>query len=125
WTPFPGAEIEVKNFQQGTPMTAPVEVKVFGEDLTILRELASEVVDSLEAINGTVYINNPIKNLKSDIRMRIDKDRAQSLAIPTASIASTVRMAVTGSMVGTFTRADRDEDYEVQVSIPRPSYPDL
>lgn len=126
WTPYPGAKIEVKDFQQGTPMAAPVEVKIFGDDLDTLRKLAAQVADSLATTDGTVYINDPVKNLKSDIRVHIDKARAQSLGIPTANIANAVRMAVTGLTAGTVTNPDDpDNNYDILVTVPRPSYPDL
>src|SRR5690606_22223235 len=40
---FPGAKVEVKNFEQGPPITAPVEVRLLGKNLDTLRLLASQV----------------------------------------------------------------------------------
>ncbi len=125
WISYPGAAIEVKDFQQGTPMTAPVEVKIFGDDLSVLRNLAARTVDTLEATPGTVYINNPVKNLKSDIRLNVDKAKARSLGVSSARIAQTARMAITGITVGTFTQAGTTEGHDVVVSVPGPSHPDL
>lgn len=31
WTPYPGAKVEVKNFEQGPPVVAPVEVRILGK----------------------------------------------------------------------------------------------
>src|SRR5690606_24892658 len=105
--------------------TAPVEVKIFGDDLSVLRNLAARTVDTLEATPGTVYINNPVKNLKSDIRLNVDKAKARSLGVSSARIAQTARMAITGVTVGTFTQAGATEGHDVVVSVPGPSHPDL
>jgi multidrug efflux pump subunit AcrB len=126
WTPFPGAQVEVKNFEQGQPMLSPVEVRILGDNLDTLRSLASRVEDMLKKTEGAIYVNNPIRNLKSDIRININKDKAQQLGVPTVNIGRTVRMAVAGLPVGTFTDPNTEgDDYTIMLSVPRPSYPDL
>ena len=126
WTPYPGAQVEVKNFEQGQPMISPVEVRVAGDNLDTLRALAARVEDMLKKTEGAIYVNNPIRNLKSDIRIDINKDKAQQLGVPTVNIGRTVRMAVAGYPVGKFTDPnDEGDDYDIVLSVPRPSYPDL
>ncbi|TXJ27665.1 MAG: efflux RND transporter permease subunit [Chitinophagaceae bacterium] len=126
WTPFPGAQVEVKNFEQGQPMLSPVEVRILGDNLDTLRSLASRVEDMLKKTEGAIYVNNPIRNLKSDIRININKDKAQQLGVPTVNIGRTVRMAVAGLPVGSFTDPNTEgDDYTIMLSVPRPSYPDL
>jgi multidrug efflux pump subunit AcrB len=109
WTPYPGAKIEVKNFEQGPPINAPVEVRLFGDNLDSLRTLAAYVEKMLEETEGTIYVTNPVTHLKSDIRVAINKDKAQMLGIPTVSIDRTVRLAVAGLTVGKFSDSNGDE----------------
>ncbi|WP_282456165.1 efflux RND transporter permease subunit [Chitinophaga sedimenti] len=112
WTPYPGAKVEVKNFEQGPPITAPVEVRVFGDNLDSLRLLAGRVEKMLQQTDGTIYINNPVSLLKSDIRVDINKEKAQQLGISTASIDRTVRLAVAGLTLGVYNdRNERDYRY--------------
>lgn len=126
WTPYPGAKIEVKDFQQGTPMVAPVEVKLLGNNLDTLRMLAGKVESLLDSTKGTIYVNNNIRNFKSDIRVKINKEKAQSLGVPIVNISRAVRMAIAGVPVGKFNSPDDENtDYEVLVTTPHPPYPDL
>lgn len=126
WTPFEGAKVEVKDFQQGTPMAAPVEVKLLGDNLDTLRSLAGRVEDMLDATDGTIYVNNPVKNLKSDIAVSIDKAKAQSLGVPTINISRAVRTSIAGTPVGTFTDPDEDnKDYSIVLTTAHPSYANL
>lgn len=126
WTPYPGAKVEVKNFEQGEPMISPVEVRLMGDDLDTLRMLASRTEEILTKTEGTLYVNNPVRNLKSDIRVYINKEKAQSLGVPTINIGRAVRMAVAGITVGNFTNPDADaDDYKIVLTAPRLSYPDL
>lgn len=126
WTPYPGAKVEVKNFEQGQPMISPVEVRLLGDDLDTLRALSARVEEMLKKTKGTLYINNPVRNLKSDIRVDINKEKAQSLGVPTVNIGRAVRMSVAGLPVDNFTNPDADgDDYSIVLTVPRPSYPDL
>ena len=100
WTPYPGAKIEVKNFEQGPPVVAPVEVRVFGDNLDTLRSLAARVENMLQNTDGTIYIDNPVDLLKSDIKVDINKEKAQLLGIQTVNIDRTVRLAVAGLNMG-------------------------
>lgn len=126
WTPYPGAKVEVKNFEQGEPIISPVEVRLQGNDLDTLRSLASQVENILKQTEGTLYVNNPVRNLKTDIRVLTNKDKAQMLGVPTVNIGRTVRMAIAGLPVGTFTNPDtKGDDYTILLTTPRPAYPDL
>jgi len=126
WTPFKGAKVEVKDFQQGLPMAAPVEVKVFGDNLDTLRSLAARVEDSLRNTEGTIYVNNPIRHLRSDIQVHINKEKAQSLGVPTAMVGQAVRMAISGLSIGTFTEPGNNNDgYGILLTVPHPPYPNL
>jgi multidrug efflux pump subunit AcrB len=126
WTPYPGAKVEVKNFEQGQPMISPVEVRLLGDDLDTLRDLSAMVEEMLKKTKGTLYVNNPVRNLKSDIRIAINKEKAQALGVPTVNIGRAVRMSVAGLPVGNFTNPDADgDDYSIILTVPRPSYPDL
>ena len=112
WTPYPGAKVEVKNFEQGPPVAAPVEVRLFGENLDTLRSLAGKVEMLLQRTPGTMYVDNPVSLLKSDIRVAIQPEKAQLLGIPSVNIDRTVRLAVSGLNVGKYTD-NNDNDYDI------------
>lgn len=109
WTPYPGAKVEVKNFEQGPPIEAPVEVRLFGDNLDSLRALAAQVEGLLEKTPGTIYVKNPVTHLKSDIKVAINKDKARMLSVPTVTIDRTVRLAVAGIPAGKYSDPNGDE----------------
>uniref|UniRef100_UPI004048727E efflux RND transporter permease subunit n=1 Tax=Algoriphagus sp. TaxID=1872435 RepID=UPI004048727E len=98
-----GAKVEVKNFEQGPPVTAPIEIRLAGENLDTLRNLAKKVEDLLNQTKGTIYVNNPVAYLKTDIRVSIQKEKARQLGIATSEIDQTVRLALAGLNLGSFT----------------------
>ncbi|MBK9337619.1 MAG: efflux RND transporter permease subunit [Lewinellaceae bacterium] len=114
----PGAVITVKNFEQGPPIEAPVAIRIFGDNLDTLRTVAARVEDMIAGIEGAIYVDNPIASIKTDLQVKINRDKATSLGIPIAEIDRTVRLAVAGLNMGSFNTADGDE-YGLTVTLPR------
>lgn len=126
WTPYIGAKIEVKDFEQGIPMVSPVEVRLFGNNLDTLQHLAGKVEQMLKSTGGALYVNNPVSNNKTDIRVNINRDKALALGVPAANIDRTIRIALAGYDVGTYSDPLTDnDDFRIRVSVPRAGYPDL
>lgn len=124
WTPYPGAKVEVKNFEQGPPVVAPVEVRLFGDNLDSLRVVANRVEDMLKNTKGTIYVTNPVSTLKSDIRVKINKEKAQMLGVPTVNIDRTVRMAIAGLNIGQYSD-ENGNDYDLLVTRTKAGRPTL
>lgn len=121
---FAGAKIEVKNFEQGPPIVAPVEVRLEGDNLDTLRALAARVETLLGNTEGTMYVNNPVSHLKSDIKVDISKEKASLLGIPAVNIDKAVRLAIVGLNEGSITDVNGD-DYSIVVSTPKTERPGL
>ncbi|MBT1707997.1 efflux RND transporter permease subunit [Fulvivirgaceae bacterium PWU5] len=115
---YPGAKIEVKNFEQGPPVLAPVEVRLFGDNLDTLRVLAGRVETMLKQTEGTIYVTNPVSNLMSNIRVDINQEKSRMAGISTVDIDRTVRLAVAGLNLGSFSDSD-GEDYDIVVTTPK------
>jgi multidrug efflux pump subunit AcrB len=117
---YPGAKIEVKDFEQGPPIEAPIAIRLFSEDLDTLRSLAFRVEDLLKKTEGTIYVNNDLTTLKTDIKVKVNKEKAGILGVPTGEIDRTVRLAITGLDIGKFRKDnDKDNDYNINVCLPR------
>ena len=115
---YAGAKIEVKNFEQGPPVVAPIEIRLFGDNLDTLRSIAAQVEILLKQTEGTIYVNNPVANLKSDIRVVINQEKARMTGINTVDIDRTVRLAIAGLDMGKFSDAD-GEDYNIHLTTPK------
>src|SRR5690606_27755227 len=126
WTPYLGARVAVKNFAQGVPVISPVEVRLFGDNLDTLKQLADRVGRMMEVAPGALYVDNPISNDKTDIQVDIQREKALALGVPSTAIDRTVRMVLAGVDVTTYSDPlSDDDDYLVRLSVPRAAYPDL
>lgn len=114
----PGAKIEVKDFEQGPPIEAPIAIRVTGDDLDTLRQLALRVQEVLKLIPGTIYINNDVDVLKTDLKLKIHTEKARTLGIQTADIDRTLRLAISGLELGKYTN-EKGDDYAIVVNTPK------
>jgi multidrug efflux pump subunit AcrB len=115
---YPNAKIEVKDFEQGPPVEAPIAIRLFSEDLDTLRSLAFRVEALLKKTPGTIYVNNELTTLKTDLQVKVNKEKAGLLGVPVNDIDRTIRMAVAGLNIGTFRKENGDE-YNITVTLPR------
>jgi multidrug efflux pump subunit AcrB len=121
---FPFAKVEVKDFEQGPPLEAPISIRVFGDNLDTLRQLSYRVEDIVKSNPGTIYVNNELNILKTDIKVNINREKARTLGVLTVDIDRTIRMAVAGLQVGSYTDEESD-DYKIVVDVTRDKFANL
>ena len=115
---YPNARIEVKDFEQGPPVEAPIAIRLFSEDLDTLRALSFRVEDILKRTPGTMYVKNELTTLKTDVKIKVNKEKAGMLGVPVNEIDRSIRMAIAGLNIGTFRKENGDE-YNINVALPR------
>jgi multidrug efflux pump subunit AcrB len=106
---YPAARIQLREFENGPPIDAPIEIRVHGTDLDTLRTLAAAVERVLEATPGTRYVDNPVRLRRTDLRVTIDREKAGLLGVPTLEIDRTLRLGIAGVEAGVLREADGDE----------------
>ncbi|MBI3719644.1 MAG: efflux RND transporter permease subunit [Sphingobacteriales bacterium] len=116
-----GAKIEVKDFEQGPPVEAPVAIRITGDNLDTLRTLAGKTESILKSIPGAIYVNNEVGVLKSDIRLNINTQKSRTLGILTADIDKTIRLSVAGLTAGKYTDEDGD-DFDIMINAPKDKF---
>jgi multidrug efflux pump subunit AcrB len=105
---YPAARIELREFENGPPIDAPIAIRVQGPDLDTLRLLASRVERTLERTPGTRYVDNPIRLRRTDLRVAIDREKAGLLGVPTLEIDRTLRLGLHGLEAGVIREPDGD-----------------
>lgn len=117
---IPGTKISVRNFEQGPPLEAPVAIRVYAENLDTLRTLAGKVEKMIAETDGAIYVDNPVSTIKTDLLVKINKEKAAALGIPIVDIDRMVRLAIAGLNIGKFTASADGEDYSIVVTVPKP-----
>jgi len=113
---YPDAKIEVRQFEQGPPVDAPIAIRIFGDNLDTLRALSGRIESLMKSTEGTIYVSNPLQTFKTDIKLNINKDKAAMLGVSTNEIDKTVRMGVTGLNIATY-RDDKGDKYQINATL--------
>jgi multidrug efflux pump subunit AcrB len=109
---YPGARIRVKEFEQGPPFDAPVQVFLTGEDLDVLREISSDVEGFIRDQPGAINIENQFVKTNTELLFDINKEKANMLGVPVIEIDRTIRTAITGIGISKF-RDKNGEEYNI------------
>ncbi|MEI7661218.1 MAG: efflux RND transporter permease subunit, partial [Bacteroidota bacterium] len=88
------------------------------------RNIAARVENMLKNMQGTLYVNNPVSNLSTDLVVSVNKDKALQLGVPVINIGRAVRLAVAGIRTGRFTDAG-GTGYDILVGTPHTGKPRL
>jgi len=121
---YPAARITVRQFENGPPINAPIEIRILGPDLDALRTVAADVEGIIAATEGARDANNPLRLQRTDLDLRVDTQKAALFGIPAIEVDRTVRMAVAGLPVGVFREPDGDE-YDITLRLPIEGRPTL
>ncbi len=103
---YPGAEIALREFENGPPVDAPIAMRIEGASLDSLGVIAAQVERLLKSTPGPQYVTNPVRLARTDLRVAIDRSKAGLLGIQTLEIDRTVRLGLAGLEAGTLRGSD-------------------
>jgi multidrug efflux pump subunit AcrB len=121
---YPNARIEVKEFDSGPPISAPIAIRVVGPELSVLHDLAAQVEKAVQEVPGTIDVVNPVKVQRTNLRLQVDTQKAAMLGVPSVEIDRAIRLSVAGLPVGKF-KESNGEQYDIVVRTPISGRADL
>jgi multidrug efflux pump subunit AcrB len=76
----------------------PIEVKLFGEDPTVLQDLSEKVGDLVAKVPGVVDVNNGIVRTGPETIIQVDSARASRFGMSTADVTVAAAAAMQGTV---------------------------
>lgn len=114
---IPGAEITVREFENGPPVEAPIEIRLTGPDLGRLRTLAAEVGHQIATVPGTRDVRNPLAVSRTDLEVVLDEPKAAMIGVTAIDVDRSVRMAISGLEIGEL-KAGNGRNIDIVVGLP-------
>jgi len=114
-TGLAGVEISVDQEANGPPTQKPINIEVSGdnfEDLVVSSQSLKRLIDSLH-VPGVEEIKSDLQLNKPEIKIDINRERANREGISTAQIGMEIRNAVYGKEVSRF--KDANDDYPIML----------
>jgi len=111
-----GAEIEIKEEDQGPPTGSAVTVRFVGRDFRLLEEFSERAKAAIENVPGLVNLKSDHDAAKPELAFKVDRQKAMLLGVNTAVVSNFLKTAILGTKVGTY-REFRDE-YDITIRLP-------
>lgn len=93
---------------------SPMEVSLYGSDLTVLNQAANHVDSLFRATPGLKNIESSVDQGKLELEIHVDRDKASVLGLNMGIIAMAVRQAVYGAEAGAFKESGDEFDIRVR-----------
>ena len=111
------ADIQVDQGNNGPPSGAPVVIKFLGDDLGELSVATDKAEKILAEIEGTIDVQSSLRDNGTQFEITIDRAKAQVYGLTAASIAQTLRIAVSGTTATTIKKQGEDIDVVVKTNL--------
>lgn len=98
----PSATITVEEISAGPPAAAPVELRVVGEDLTVLDRLSQEVMGELAAIPGALDVDRSLRYSAGEFSLIPDHEALARYGLSAAQVAQLLRSSIFGQEATAF-----------------------
>jgi multidrug efflux pump subunit AcrB len=120
---IPGCELKVEAMDEGPPTGDPVSVRIIGRDLATLERYSDRVQELIASTPDLVGMRSDLESARPELLFRVDRQRASSLDLNTATIAQFLQTAILGSDVADF--REFNDDYDIVVRLPEDQRVDL
>jgi multidrug efflux pump subunit AcrB len=111
------ADIKVDQGNNGPPTGAPVVIKLLGDDLGELSLATDKAEKILSELKGTIDVVSSLRDNGTQFEIHIDRAKAQVYGLSAASIAQTLRIAVSGTTATTIKKQGEDIDVVVKTNL--------
>ncbi len=107
--------VDLGEMMMGAGSESPVEVKIFGKELSVLKGVGASIAEACRDIPGLRDVELSLKDTKPEIRIKVDREKAARLGLTVGAIGRTVKEAFLGIVASRY-RIGGDE-YDLRVRL--------
>ena len=94
-----------------------VSIHIRGDNLDTLRELGEQAVTLLEPVTGLNNLSHSYDEIKEELSIRIDRQRATEIGVDASVVGEALRIALDGEIISNY--IDGDKDFDIRMRLPR------
>ena len=106
---LPNAQVDVMEFVQGVPVVSPVEVRIFGDNITEIKTIGEKVIRVFRNAEGSRLIRQDFED-NYLMKINVDEKIANQLGFTTEVIADLLAIGFHGATVTTLWEGDNSID---------------
>ncbi len=94
-----------------------VSIHIRGNDLDSLRELGDQAIKLLEPVSGLQNLTHSYEEVKEELNVRIDRERAAEFGVDASIIGEALIIALDGQIISNYIEGDKD--FDIRMRLPR------
>ncbi|HEY3382223.1 MAG TPA: efflux RND transporter permease subunit [Vicinamibacterales bacterium] len=114
-----GARLQVAEVPPGPPVLQTLVAEVYGPDEARRVAIAERVKSTFESTAGVVDVDWYVEHAQAKDRLEVDQEKAAAAGLSAGAVASVVRMAGAGRVVGLLHDDQAREDVPIVLRLPR------
>ncbi|WP_428528644.1 efflux RND transporter permease subunit [Roseibium sp.] len=112
---YPNARILVRDLVQGPPVDAPVELRLVGPSLDVLRERGDALRQLASGIEEVTVVRTTLESGAPQLKFSVDEDKARLVGLSLADVARQLEAILEGAVGGSL--IEGTEELPVRVRI--------
>ncbi|MEM6593070.1 MAG: efflux RND transporter permease subunit, partial [Cyanobacteria bacterium P01_C01_bin.73] len=113
---FPDAQVLVKQLEQGPPFDAPIELRIYGSDMTQLRQIGNDLRGQLAQVADVVHTQADLTEGLPKLALTVDEVQAQQAGLDNSAIARQLNSSLDGTLGGSVLEDTEDIPVRVRLS---------
>lgn len=113
---LPQAKVIVRKFGQGPPISAPLEVDIFGNDLQILDQLGKQVQVAMTKVPGLTQSLVSISSGEAEVILDISENQSYLSQLSLSQIAQQLQVSLSGRTGGSILEGTEELNIRVRIS---------
>ncbi|MDA1060264.1 MAG: efflux RND transporter permease subunit [bacterium] len=116
---FPKGKITITELSEGPPGDFPITVRIQGEDLEELEEIANHIKTIIAAIPGTIDVETSMKPGLDEFKFTLDRNKVAYHGLSLPQVANLIRSGIQGIQSSTVTINEEELDILVKYDLPK------
>jgi len=107
--------LDMGSYMMTGGITYPIEIKVFGKDLRVLKSLAQQIAQNIQDVEGLRDLDISLSEGKPEWQIRINREEASRMGLPVAVVASAIQSSTLGKVATRFRSGGDEVDIRVRL----------
>lgn len=113
---IPSAIILAKELQQGEPLDAPVELRIYGPDLDVLKDLGNQARGELAQVSNVIHTKADLNETLPQIALQLDEEKVRRANLDKSAIARQLNQDLDGSLGGSILESTEELQVRTRLS---------
>ena len=94
--------------------TAPVEIKIFGEEIDTLKEIGDAIVERIRDVEGLRDVTHSLAEGKPEYHITIEREKASRMGLKVSQVGNAIQAATLGKVATRFREGNEEVDIRVR-----------